>query len=516
MIDIVELLRSGKVPNANLLKLSLGSKVFNEWSEIFTKLEEKNFRLLAKYLEKHPTENIAFGMQQVYPVLLAYALAANQGDKDAYTAMIRIANKVIHGYDYEDASLRNVIEFCEEQKESLKSKKVNIKDILAHSAVMQDLKHLFDSLNSFEDRILAERIDTAYQLYEHCRKYHEAKFENTLLPDEKQEINATEKAALEFLKMTLNVSTEKDIKALMAARARIKCYKPEYIPKKHARNLSKLPSVRSNSSKAQKNWLHLAELARAHKPTKYLEMRAEKYESDVENKTTFLNALERDAHRIIIKDGEFFQRQHDNRFERFDTANRRSHGKDDYVAYTINPEHELSVFDHHEIADGFAHSSMNAQGKIIVSGELKVTDGQLTHITVYSMHYRPQEENVYEALKIFKDEGVDLSKVTVRLWDERKNIRNNVFLDVNAQDFFDFHEKIEKENEKVKIILHDGYKEYEHPNGESFFEMIANEGETVNGKPNGFFSIANQAFKFPQRSIVDEKPELISRKVNKL
>jgi hypothetical protein len=500
-INIAEIILSGEIPLIEAIEKSLGK-------DKFSRLKNQDFKTLAKFLEKKVDEENSFGLQKIYPALLSYALAALHGDKDSLNSMIRLVNKQIHGYDTHDSRLTEIVNACEERKRNLKSNTGKKEDV-SHHAVQQDLTHLFDKLNSFEDRILAERLDIAFDIYEHSKTYLSEHFSKSLSPTEMQEIITTQKNAAAFLKMILNVGNDAEIEPLMAARARIKLYRPEYIPRKDARNLAAgLPDSRLAKTGAQLNWRKLSELARAHKPAKMLHMRKEKLQTDIDNSTIMLTPLERDAHRVIIKDGVFYNRQHDNSFEKFDTISRRSHGKEEYIAYTINPEREISVFDHYEIADGYAHSSMNAQGRIIVSGELRIEDGELTHLTVYSMHYRPQEENIFEALKIFKNEGVDLSKVTLRLWDENNTILKKEFINVNAEEFYKFHANIEKENEHIQIWIHptEGYKEYIHPTKGSSYEIIPEHELKVS--ETGFFS---QQIYFPKRSILEEKPELLAQ-----
>jgi hypothetical protein len=138
------------------------------------------------------------------------------------------------------------------------------------------------------------------------------------------------------------------------------------------------------------------------------------------SKTTFFNAQQRANHRVMIS---HIDPEHPNQLskealfykngKRFSTKKMISHGKHGFAAYTINTLGEISIFNHHGMQDGIAHSSMNAGCPVVAAGEIKIHQGKLIAVNSYSGHYRPSLFNILRALDHFVHQGVDISNTVI-------------------------------------------------------------------------------------------------------
>jgi len=153
--------------------------------------------------------------------------------------------------------------------------------------------------------------------------------------------------------------------------------------------------------------------------------------------TVFLTPEQRDEHRVIIRQGKFYEREFNNEYTLCDTTERISHEKTSYAAYTINLKGEISLFDHFEIADQYAHSSMNAQAPLFAAGEIQIHNGELKALTVYSQHYKPTLNTLYEVLSYFIEHGIDIANVLLRTWGLNNEYKGNVFIDYKASEFYE-------------------------------------------------------------------------------
>lgn len=124
--------------------------------------------------------------------------------------------------------------------------------------------------------------------------------------------------------------------------------------------------------------------------------------------TFFLNPEQRAKHRVNIYNGSF--QQHG---KLFSTDNMISHDRKGYASFTINTNGEISVFNHHRLADRYAHSSMNAGAPVFSAGEIKIEKGCLKAINTHSGHYKPRLFHIYRTLQYFKEKGLDISETIV-------------------------------------------------------------------------------------------------------
>jgi hypothetical protein len=235
----------------------------------------------------------------------------------------------------------------------------------------------------------------------------------------------------------LDTDDEKRLLRLMNLRMAKRELDPEYIPGKSPKKQVRLPDPLQANKKAKYHWRHLAKLALASVRGKVLTVSERAKNKDADENTRFLSSKERDAHRVIIRQGKFYERDLSNEYTECDTRYRVSHGKEGYMAITINMKGELSLFDHFEILDGFAHSSMNAQAPLFFAGEIQILNGEFRALTVYSMHYKPSLSNVYDVLEHFHVHGVDLSHAVVQTWGESGKYNGNHFLNYQAADFYE-------------------------------------------------------------------------------
>lgn len=242
---------------------------------------------------------------------------------------------------------------------------------------------------------LASRIDYAWDVYS-------TEYNPPLKPEDL-------KNALGFLIYAFNIrnlsNINRQLSTLMAERERYKHQNPEYIPGKQPKHLI-LNQEQEDSLKS------MIKVKEAIEKNELLAVNDRSKKLDLNEVTRSLKPDERAKQRVDIYKGEFVKDM-----GYFDTSQMISHGKKGYAAYTLNIHGELSVFNHHGMTDNIAHSSMNAGAPVIAAGELKITDGKLKAITTHSGHYKPSLFNVYRVLEYFVDNGVDISKTKVNLWE---------------------------------------------------------------------------------------------------
>jgi hypothetical protein len=230
----------------------------------------------------------------------------------------------------------------------------------------------------------------------------------------------------------LNINDTNNLAQLMQERQQKSKTNPEFIPNRTpqltklqnftAENKISSEQINKNNNlnpeqkdRARYNLQRIAQTALAHKQGKALAVNQDSKDEDLLQETKFLTPAQRDQNRAIVKNGEILQRQSDNSFTKVDTKLNISHQKDNYVAFVLNVQGELSLFNHFDMGDKIAHSSMNAQAAILSAGELKIQNGVIKELTAHSGHYRPFEKNIYEALKYLTQQGVDISQIDVRL-----------------------------------------------------------------------------------------------------
>ncbi|MCW8444411.1 hypothetical protein OQJ05_10150 [Fluoribacter gormanii] len=242
---------------------------------------------------------------------------------------------------------------------------------------------------------LAERIDFAWSVYS-----TEDKFER----EEKD-------AALKFLIFAFDITDTNEINEqliqLMAKREQYKAKNPEYIPGKSP-TLPFDPGVVIPQKTAAHGQADVKEIKEAIESKELLDVNNRSKHLDSHKQTKFLTPEERAEKRVHIRNGKFKRHGRD-----VDTSNMISHGKRGFAAFTLNANGELSIFNHHGMADRVAHSSMNAGAPVVAAGEIEIKRGVLKTITTHSGHYHPSLFNVYRFLEHLSRNNVDISQAKV-------------------------------------------------------------------------------------------------------
>ncbi|MFZ4077625.1 MAG: hypothetical protein ACOYKA_06540 [Legionellaceae bacterium] len=245
---------------------------------------------------------------------------------------------------------------------------------------------------------LGRRIDFAWKIY-------------TDLHEKKED---REKALL-FLIYAFDIRNTENINdellALMHEKITSGIQNPEYIPRKTPKHLF----FDTKKTDLQHPFTHEEELLiqKTLETKEMLVVNPDSRKEDEKRKTIYLKPEERASYRLNIVDGHFMKNG-----GLFDSSSLISHGKKGFVAYTLNSNGELSVFEHHDMKDRMAHSSMNAGYPVVAAGELKIEQGELKIITTHSGHYNPSLFNVYRALAYFSHQGMELHSTKVMTFND--------------------------------------------------------------------------------------------------
>lgn len=143
---------------------------------------------------------------------------------------------------------------------------------------------------------------------------------------------------------------------------------------------------------------------------------------DKQNETKFFKHKERAEYRVILSGGKFYQPiihqaltelTDAELLKKYSTTNMSAHNKLKYGAYVLNTNGELLVFNHHNMRDQIAHSSMSDGTPVFGAGSICIEDGELKAIDLHSGHYRPQLKDAARILEYFAAHGVDIKNVIV-------------------------------------------------------------------------------------------------------
>lgn len=234
--------------------------------------------------------------------------------------------------------------------------------------------------------------------------------------------------ALDFMIYTFDIKTvsmaddflNKVLTALMTERAIVKTKNPDYVPMLRSGNYKwrtkVLPvtniSTVSSDSKMQTafNTGNLLDVSADDK------INDKAYNPCTKNQhTTYLTPRQRAKYEIDIHHGLFTHRG-----KPYDSSNLSAHEKTSYVAFTLNANAELSIFEHlggarDDLGQTILHSSMNAGAPVLAAGEMEIRQGKLISINTYSGHYRPSLYSVARFLEYLCDRNVDISQTNVLL-----------------------------------------------------------------------------------------------------
>lgn len=264
-------------------------------------------------------------------------------------------------------------------------------EIKASILTINDILHgdiYYEDLDS-----LANRIDFAWSAYK-----------DTMQPE------ALRIKALNFLTDVFSISSEyknKDrlFEYLIKKREKYKQINPEYIPALSPFYPMPFHTSRFVPEKIEANSeTRVAEIKQAIQSGKLLDVNDDNKIEDPYFHTPLLEREERWRFRVQIIRGKF---NRDGQL--FDTSYKESHHKLGYASFTLNTNGELSLFTHTGKAGNLTHSSMNAGAPVLCAGELKIRDGVLEAITTYSGHYEPSIFNIYELLKYFSKNGIEIT-----------------------------------------------------------------------------------------------------------
>jgi hypothetical protein len=258
--------------------------------------------------------------------------------------------------------------------------------------------------------LLGQKLDNAYEIYNQCNVVL-----TYIIPaKDRDEILSAQKEMLEFLKKNLNVETLPAVVQRMSARELRKKTNLEYVPGIKPPKLTTLPDPNLGRTKAQSHLRYLAMLVLAASRHKVLRVNTYGRKKDAKyNIKLFKSAEERIPFRIGIKNGKFIEIDAKIAETLCDTTHQISHKKKSYASFVININGELSIFDHDDMKNLIAHSSINDQKTVFSAGEIKIVSGRLIALSDQSGHYRPDIQNFYETLKYFKHQGVDISQSIV-------------------------------------------------------------------------------------------------------
>jgi hypothetical protein len=255
-----------------------------------------------------------------------------------------------------------------------------------------------------KDITLAARIDFAWLVYSQKMKHAPSSIWGKIETEYRI-------AALKFLIYAFDIKNPvkvyEQLNALMKEREIHKAKNPEYIPGKSPKNIDFGPSNLLFPKIIKPDYQLKTQLEEAINNQELLAMNEETKKAD-EKIAKYLTEVERAAYRVLINDG-LFKKNGIN----FDSSDYTSHGKKGFASYTLNANGELSLFNHEGGFGKLFHSSMNSGVPVVAAGEIKIENGALKAIAIYSGHYKPTLFNAYRVLEYFSAHDVDISRVYV-------------------------------------------------------------------------------------------------------
>ena len=263
----------------------------------------------------------------------------------------------------------------------------------------------YNYFDSSEGR-LAERVDDAWADYQ----------DETLQEFER-------KQASKFLIHVFDIkklSTDKDslnkiLVMLMDRREAKKAENPDYIPILHSASYHFDDTARILTPTIEPKVSPDSTIQASFNRGELLDVIAEERNNDLMAQPTFLSSYEREKYNITIFNGLFYKNG-----KIFDSSSSIAHNKVGYVAFTLNTNGEISVFNHlsgevDRFGKKLVHSSMNGGAPVCVAGEMEIKKGQLISINNSSGHYLPSLYSITRFLEYLSDRDIDLSKTRVLL-----------------------------------------------------------------------------------------------------
>ncbi|MGL9762489.1 MAG: hypothetical protein ACR5LB_10250 [Wolbachia sp.] len=129
----------------------------------------------------------------------------------------------------------------------------------------------------------------------------------------------------------------------------------------------------------------------------------------------------------------------------YDTRDKSSKGKAGEVAYCLTLDGKLVTHEYivpysnsgKKIEYGYYHSSLLAGKSGQCFGIMKVKNGQITKIDINSGHYKPTQENLYNAVKILQNVIANSAEIISEdvLYDKCTNQISNTVYKENKEQF---------------------------------------------------------------------------------
>lgn len=130
----------------------------------------------------------------------------------------------------------------------------------------------------------------------------------------------------------------------------------------------------------------------------------------------YLSSEEKQAYRVDIKKDHAGRAYFSQDNQPFSTAKHCSHGTKGKAIFVVDPLGQF--YSGTQIMNFFHHSSFLAGAAVIGAGELLIDEqGNLIEISNNSGHYEPGPEEMVNILKLLRGNGIDLTKVTLKLVD---------------------------------------------------------------------------------------------------
>lgn len=278
--------------------------------------------------------------------------------------------------------------------------------------VLKGLDNLISQVNGSID--IYQRIDTAFEISNECQRLLENA--KDLSSAQMAQIQQLRNNSFEYLKMTLNVSSEVGVQERMAQRNAVKEVDPYYLPKKLPSGISepKVGEGRKDFVKRRmaEHFKHIGQHKR-----KFIE---EDYKDEITQKDHYgvqylKSNAEREKYRVIIKDGQLYRTKQSGfwifkktTLEPLDTKEFLSFPRRGFGNYVINSKGEMFVG--RERVGDFHHSTYMQGAPIIAAGMIQIIDGQVRIINPESGHYKPSNSNLREGLTYLSQQSVDLSR----------------------------------------------------------------------------------------------------------
>lgn len=282
-----------------------------------------------------------------------------------------------------------------------------------YKVLCKEVKAMVSKLTTKKQTVtLADRLDIAYEIHIRCAAL--IAYQRMQNKNPERAVLKYNLAALDFMQKILDASSHQQALIMMDERIKRRQRNNEYIPGKHnIETPTKIGKPEEASSNVKAKWQEFATKALMASRRQALAVHEEDRERDEQVGMIKLKPEERDQHRAIIQNGVVLRRDKNNNLIPYSTMKMSSHRKPSLAAFTVNMNGEISIFTHNNTEDNIAHSTMNSGKVVLYAGEIMIDKGRIIAITDHSGHYQPDTLNLYELLKFFVKQGVDLRDIMI-------------------------------------------------------------------------------------------------------